>query len=94
MPQKWNICHGSTVEIMASVGESRMLKISKEWVQEILKAKDIDMRKLASNPVIYEKACTIAYKAILSGMNMSGKSLLVNKSLRSIIELRRTLWPT
>lgn len=41
-----------------------MLNLFKERVLEVLKAKGISMRELTSNPLIYEKACTLAYKSI------------------------------
>ena len=41
-----------------------MLSLFKERVLEVLKAKGIHLHELGSNPVIYEKACIIAYKSI------------------------------
>lgn len=41
-----------------------MLNLFKERVLEVLKAKGISMRELTSNPLIYKKACTLAYKSI------------------------------
>jgi len=40
------------------------MALSKQRALEILKGKGIDIRQLASNPGVFERSCSLIYKAI------------------------------
>lgn len=46
------------------LNRGRTVIISKDKIQEILKKKQIDLEKIAADPRVYDKACSIAYKSI------------------------------
>lgn len=64
------------------------MEVPKERILSILKSKGIDMKELASNPVIYERACVIAYKVIpIPWRWFVGRKrarMLVNMAIRAV----------